>query len=82
MTEHTCMTGKRGTNRTKIQAIQAAAAWCWSWWGSLDESEKSAIRSTSKPSASSTLRGCKRGGDEECGAGGASSSGQNKRPKK
>lgn len=78
MTEH--MAGKRGTNRTKIQAIQAAAAWCWSWWESLSDAEKSAIKTTSKPSASST-RGCKRGGDEG-GEVGASSSSGHKRSKK
>ena len=57
--------GTKGTTRTKTQAIQSAAAWCWSWYESLDSSERSAVQAASKTMASSSRGGgCKRGGEQ------------------
>ena len=40
--------GSRGTTKSKAQAIRAAASWCWSWWESLDDTQKSAVQASSK----------------------------------
>lgn len=57
--------GTKGTTRTKAQAIRSAAAWCWSWYESLDSSERSAVQAAAKTVASSSRGGgCKRGGEQ------------------
>ena len=61
--------GAKGTTKTKDQAIQAAAAWCWSWWQSLDEAAKSGIQE----SANSTKKRKVEGDEAAAGAGSSSS---------
>lgn len=36
--------GTRGTTRSRKQAVQVAASWCWTWWQQLSAEEQAAVQ--------------------------------------